>query len=112
MLAVGKLTIKADVVPTPRTPFGGAGVFRVQPFAARRILLRLIRSPLTAIATRLPSMQRVADILSMRVVPSADGLSNRPSLPRGKRGQSPFVRSTLRAVPANGDCPLFPRAAY
>jgi outer membrane protein assembly factor BamB len=28
--------------------------------------------------------------------------------PRGKRGQSPFVRSTLRAVPANGDCPLFP----
>ena len=25
-----------------------------------------------------------------------------------KRGQSPFVRSTLRAVPANGDCPLFP----
>ncbi len=24
-----------------------------------------------------------------------------------KRGQSPFVRSTLRAVPANGDCPLF-----
>ncbi len=26
----------------------------------------------------------------------------------GKRGQSPFVRSTLRAVPANGDCPLFP----
>ena len=27
---------------------------------------------------------------------------------RGKRGQSPFVRSTLRAVPANGDCPLFP----
>ncbi len=29
---------------------------------------------------------------------------------RGKRGQSPFVRSTLRAVPANGDCPLFPRS--
>ena len=28
----------------------------------------------------------------------------------GKRGQSPFVRSTLRAVPANGDCPLFPPA--
>jgi len=30
-------------------------------------------------------------------------------LPTGgeKRGQSPFVRSTLRAVPANGDCPLF-----
>jgi neutral ceramidase len=26
----------------------------------------------------------------------------------GKRGQSPFVRSTLRAVPANGDSPLFP----
>jgi hypothetical protein len=26
----------------------------------------------------------------------------------GKRGQSPFVQSTLRAVPANGDCPLFP----
>ncbi len=25
-----------------------------------------------------------------------------------KRGQSPFVRSTRRAVPANGDCPLFP----
>ena len=24
-----------------------------------------------------------------------------------KRGQSPFVRSTLRAVPANGDCPRF-----
>jgi hydrogenase maturation protein HypF len=30
------------------------------------------------------------------------------SLGVGKRGQSPFVRSTLRAVPANGDCPLFP----
>jgi TatD DNase family protein len=28
--------------------------------------------------------------------------------PGGKRGQSPFVRSTLWAVPANGDCPLFP----
>jgi glycosyltransferase involved in cell wall biosynthesis len=26
----------------------------------------------------------------------------------GKRGQSPFVRSTLRAVPANGDCPPLP----
>ena len=26
----------------------------------------------------------------------------------GKRGQAPFVRSTLRAVPANGACPLFP----
>ena len=36
---------------------------------------------------------------------------------RGKRGQSPFVRSTLRAgtgrrlVTANGDCPLFQRLA-
>ena len=30
------------------------------------------------------------------------------SLNEGKRGQSPFVRSTLRAVPADGDCPLFP----
>jgi sodium transport system permease protein len=28
----------------------------------------------------------------------------------GKRGQSPFVQSTLRAVPANGDRPLFPAA--
>jgi amino acid transporter len=27
---------------------------------------------------------------------------------QGKRGQVPFVRSTLRAVPANGTCPLFP----
>jgi len=26
----------------------------------------------------------------------------------GKRGQAPFVRSTRRAVPANGACPLFP----
>ena len=26
----------------------------------------------------------------------------------GKGGQPPFVRSTLRAVPANGDCPPFP----
>ena len=26
----------------------------------------------------------------------------------GKGGQSPFVQSTLRAVPANGDCPPFP----
>jgi len=32
----------------------------------------------------------------------------RRHVPAGKRGQSPFVRSTLRAVPANGDCPLFP----
>jgi outer membrane protein assembly factor BamB len=30
--------------------------------------------------------------------------------PPGKGGQSPFVPSTLRAVPANGDCPLFPLA--
>ncbi len=30
-------------------------------------------------------------------------------LAKGKRGQSPFVQSTLRAVPANGDCPLFPK---
>jgi Fe-S cluster assembly protein SufD len=28
--------------------------------------------------------------------------------PEEKRGQAPFVRSTLRAVPANGACPLFP----
>jgi pimeloyl-ACP methyl ester carboxylesterase len=28
----------------------------------------------------------------------------------GKRGQAPFVRSTLRAVPANGASPLFPAA--
>ena len=28
-----------------------------------------------------------------------------------KRGHSPFVRSTLRAVPANGACPLFCAAA-
>ena len=27
----------------------------------------------------------------------------------GKRGQAPFVRSTRRAVPAKGACPLFPR---
>ena len=27
--------------------------------------------------------------------------------PEGKRGQAPLVRSTLRAVPANGACPLF-----
>jgi hypothetical protein len=31
-------------------------------------------------------------------------------LAAGKRGQSPFVHSTRRAVPANGDCPLFPAA--
>jgi threonine dehydrogenase-like Zn-dependent dehydrogenase len=36
-------------------------------------------------------------------------LTARLALEQGKRGQSPFVRSTLRAVPANGDCPLFPR---
>ena len=28
--------------------------------------------------------------------------------PSGERGQSPFVRRTRRAVPANGDCPLSP----
>ena len=27
-------------------------------------------------------------------------------LPQWKRGQTPFVRSTLRAVPAKGVCPL------
>jgi dienelactone hydrolase len=30
----------------------------------------------------------------------------------GKRGQSPFVRSTRGAVPANGDCPLFPSPKF
>ena len=30
----------------------------------------------------------------------------------GKRGQSPFVRSTRRAVPAKGDCPLFPLSPW
>jgi len=30
----------------------------------------------------------------------------------GKRGQPPFVQSTLRAVPANGDCPLFPEGHF
>src|SRR5271165_2990823 len=29
----------------------------------------------------------------------------------GKRGQYPFVRSTHRAVPANGACPPFPQTA-
>ena len=32
--------------------------------------------------------------------------------PAGRRGQSPFVRSTRRAVPANGDCLLFPDSAW
>ena len=32
-----------------------------------------------------------------------------PLFAREKGGQSPFVRSTLRAVPVNEDCPLFPR---
>jgi chorismate synthase len=31
-----------------------------------------------------------------------------PALGGGKGGQAPFVRSTLRAVPANGACPPFP----
>jgi hypothetical protein len=35
----------------------------------------------------------------------------RRQLAGGERGQSPFVRSTLWAVPANGDCPLSPPAA-
>ena len=30
----------------------------------------------------------------------------------GKRGQAPYVHSTLRAVPANGACPLFPALGY
>jgi len=30
----------------------------------------------------------------------------------GKRGQSPFVQSTLPTVSANGDCPLFPATEY
>ena len=30
------------------------------------------------------------------------------NVPEGKRGQAPFVRSTRRAVPAKGACPLFP----
>ena len=32
--------------------------------------------------------------------------------PPAKRGQSPFERSSLRAVPANGDCPLFPHCRF
>jgi radical SAM protein with 4Fe4S-binding SPASM domain len=43
-------------------------------------------------------LQQGADPLAGPAKPPAEG----------KRGQSPFVRSTLRAVPANGDCPLFP----
>jgi 8-amino-7-oxononanoate synthase len=48
-------------------------------------------------------LQRAA---SLRQRLAAQGWTLGPSV--GKRGQSPFVRSTLRAVPANGDCPLFP----
>ena len=40
---------------------------------------------------------------------SARGSRSRLPGGDGKRGQAPFVRSTLRAVPANGACPLFPR---
>ena len=39
--------------------------------------------------------------------PFQENCNTPESVPRGKRGQSPFVRSTLRAVPAKGDCPLF-----
>jgi hypothetical protein len=35
-------------------------------------------------------------------------LGHQSDLKTGKRGQAPFVRSTRRAVPAKGACPLFP----
>ena len=60
-------------------------------------------------------VQRNADVVSASVR-QADGrvLAESHKSPPGKRGQSPFVRSTRRAgtnrrlVAANGDCPLFP----
>ena len=39
--------------------------------------------------------------------PRRDAAGMSLDVPWRKRGQSSFVRSTLRAVPANGDCPLF-----
>ena len=51
----------------------------------------------------LPLLRRLASRESGRIVILNDLARE------GKRGQAPFVRSTLRAVPANGACPLFPR---
>ncbi len=45
----------------------------------------------------------VADKLHLELVPKAPG--------EGEKGTAPCVRSTRRAVPAKGACPLFPRSS-
>ena len=48
----------------------------------------------------------MAIALGTPFISGKDSLNNE-FRPAAKRGQSPFVRSTRRAVPANGGCPLF-----
>ena len=69
-------------------------------------------------AVALPGVSVIFDPHRGRVPRRSEGWSTdrrfgvaRPPLGWGKRGQSPLVRSTLRAVPANGDCPLLPGCA-
>jgi hypothetical protein len=52
-------------------------------------------------------IKAIAQVLNQLMKEPAE--ARRPS---GKRGQSPFVRSALRAVPANGDSPLFPATPH
>jgi len=52
--------------------------------------------------------ETILELSKSRGVLHAALLEVGPPADWGKRGQSPFVRSTQRAVPANGDCPRFP----
>ena len=66
---------------------------------------------LTGLIERLSSRLGAKAVVRVRLRPEAQpeqACRYEALVGQGKRGQSPFVRSTLRAVPANGDSPLFP----
>ena len=71
--------------------------------AQRDLILQRYREFETELGPRL-TREFVAELVGLW---SRDGRLLREVSDAEKRGQSPFVRGTLRAVPANGDCPRF-----